>query len=144
MNLKQTAQVIHRHTKDRIEKGELPEWLSVDGFVALMMDKLRRFSKTLNSDEILELASDGLMMCYLKAKGIEDDHEEETPDDAQVGLCVGCDQMRPIHPRFEALEYQLCIDCEPKVSNDEYIKLVSERVGSESGEGMPEVPSSGD
>lgn len=72
--LKLVTKMANRKAAQRRRDGEVPKHMSLDGQLALMHDKIGRYFKDRNLDEILGLASDGLFA--LEAAYTELDSDE--------------------------------------------------------------------
>jgi hypothetical protein len=58
--LKFVTKMANRKASQRRKDGEVPKHMSLDGHLALMLDKIQRYFKKRDIDEVLGLAADGL------------------------------------------------------------------------------------
>lgn len=62
---KTIAEIVYQASLDRIQKGDVPRIFGLAGILALMHDKIRRYGITMDKDEVLDIASDGLFAVEL-------------------------------------------------------------------------------
>ena len=77
VGLKFATKMANMKASRRRRDGEVPLHMSVDGHLALMHDKIIRYMKTHDSDEIMGLAADSLLalQAALDASGIQEPEE---------------------------------------------------------------------
>lgn len=66
--IQEVAQIVTERANERINNGLYNRLVSLDGYAALMLDKLQRWFKTRNEEELEELAIDGF---FVLLKSIE-------------------------------------------------------------------------
>lgn len=62
---KSVARFVWHISQERLQKGEVPLLLGIPGMLALIYDKIRRYNKGLDKEELIELASDALFIVEL-------------------------------------------------------------------------------
>lgn len=75
------AKLIYKYSLDRQKKGEVPLMLGIDGILALIWDKIRRYRGSLDRDEVLDIASDAMFAASIVIESIATQHEPEPSEE---------------------------------------------------------------
>ena len=59
--LKEVFRLVAMHTKKRFFEGRISQWLSTEGHLALMSDKITRYYSTKKYEELLDLCVDSIV-----------------------------------------------------------------------------------
>jgi len=123
--LKEAAKLIYKDAQRKVESGEAPIVLNIDGLMALIWQKMRNHIKSRASYELLDAASDALLILAKATRMEEASHfspmimddtvsEEDGEDDQEEGGftidCPKCGEEKPCTLIPEAI-IPLCDDC---------------------------------
>lgn len=57
--------MVSHHIRARLSSGSIPKFMGIEGFMALLHDRVVRWFETRDEDEILQLVSDGFVAFHL-------------------------------------------------------------------------------
>lgn len=142
---KQTAKIILRDIRDRMERGEIPRFLGAEGMVALIYDSISRFKTWGDGDELLRVASMALIALAMQVEpALEEEAEEiasrEKAEQALYFTCPKCGKYDKKHPRYMAEEVELCITCGSVITWEEYVAWTEKLRNSKSFTDGTEIP----
>ena len=91
--LKLVAKMAWQRAKEKIAQGEAPQFLGVNGLVALMYERLVQFGKTQDNDMVLELAADAIIALDLATPELAELEDTQEPQQEETE-----EDVDPAHP----------------------------------------------